>query len=174
MVNTPIIHMIKKIPFLKIYLAIVAFSILLLVFVLLWRNSITYTVSQGEQYIGIGSSYGYKIENYQFSNRMRITIWMKMGFTDTMKSVYDLPSLTVEKVSQAQWIKSNGAIYLELQIKHHDSLESIEPTKIIYDYHKGEMYVTSNLILWRMWNSKLSFNDWMTESEFDRILSQLR
>ncbi len=139
-----------------------------------------YTVSQGQQDTGLGRAYGYRVENYRFQDRMRITIWVRagkspiIGYTYLLKSVYDLPSLSVDKVEKSQWIKSNGAIYLSLEITYHDSLESTNPTRIIYDFHTGEMYITSELTLWRIRSEELGHEDWLTEREFDQMLSELQ
>jgi hypothetical protein len=144
-----------------------------------WRISQTYTVVQGEQDNGVGRTYGYRIENYRFIEGMRITIWERLGISKSighteMQSVYDLRGLTVDKVDRNEWIKSDGAIYLQLQITYHDSLVSTNPTGIIYDFHRGEMYITSDLNLWRIWSEKLSYEDWLSENEFDKLLSELR
>jgi hypothetical protein len=135
-----------------------------------FRINQRYTVVQGDQDNGYGSTYGYIVENYLFSDQMRITLWVKLGSGYTMRSVYDLQELTVDKVNQNEWVKSNGAIYLNLQITYHDSTPSTKSTKIIYDFHRGEMYVTSELTLWRIWDDNLSHESWMSESEFEEIL----
>src|SRR3989337_1745929 len=106
---------------------------------------------------------------------MRITIWERLGLSKAightkMQSVYDLGELTVDKVDKNEWIKSNGAIYLKLQITYHDSIESTNPTGIIYDFHRGEMYITSDLNLWRIWSESLSYEEWLNENEFNNIL----
>ena len=162
----------KQVSFVKIALLSAGLLAILAIAGYFWRLNQRVTVAQGEK-IGIGTFYGYKIENYLFTDRMAITIWVGMGSGYTMRSVYDLPALTVEKVAHAEWIDSDGAIYLEFLITYHDSVESTEPTRIIYNFHRGEMYVTSNLTLWRMWNQKLRPDDWMSVDEFNVVLSKL-
>ena len=139
-----------------------------------WRINQTYIVAQGEQDTGLGRTYGYKIENYRFIDGMRITIWERIGGHTEMKSVYDLGELTVDKIDKHEWIKSDGAIYLKLQITYHDSIVSTNPTGIIYDFHTGEMHITSDLNLWRIWTERLSSDDWLNEIEFNKILSELK
>ena len=162
----------KKLPCGIIFLVLVA----LVIAGYFWSTNQRHTVVHGEQNNGLGTTYGYKVENYTFKTGMRITIWKKVGLLShtTMQSIYDLPELTVDKVDNSEWIKSNGAIYLNLQITYHDSLESTNPTRIIYDFHTGEMYITSELTLWRIRSKKLRSDDWMTENEFDKILAELR
>ncbi len=165
----------KKLPYGKIVLALVA----VVIAGYFLRINQKYTVVQGEQDNGLGRYYGYKVENYSFKYGMRITIWERIGIAKLishteMRSVYDLQGLTVDKVGKSEWIKSNGAIYLRLQITYHDSIESFNPTGIIYDFHTGKMYITSDLNLWRIWSESLSYKDWMTENEFDKTLSELR
>ena len=154
----------------------IALLLVLFVFgIYFWRIKQTYTVVEGEKDNGLGRVYGYKVENYVFGHGMRITIWEKVFLGQTeMQSVYDLSALTVDKVVKSEWIKSDGAIYLKLHITYHDSIKSTNPTSIIYDFHRGEMFITSDLNLWRIWSEKLSVDDWMTESEFDQILAKLR
>jgi hypothetical protein len=165
----------KKLTRGKIILAVIA-VIIAGFFV---KNNYKYTVVEGEQNNGLGRYYGYKVENYSFSYGMRITIWERIGISkflshSEMQSVYDLQGLTVDKVGKSEWIKSNGAIYLRLQITYHDSLESSNPTRIIYDFHTGNMYITSDLNLWRIWSDNLSYKNWVSKSEFDKILAELR
>ncbi len=137
------------------------------------------TVVQGEQDNGFGRTYGYRVENYRFKDGMRITIWERLGINKfightEMQSIYDLSGLTVDRVDRSEWIKSDGAIYLKLQITYHDSIVSTNSTSVIYDFHTGEMYITSDLNLWRIWSERLSYEEWLSENEFDKILSELK
>jgi hypothetical protein len=132
-----------------------------------------YTVTSGERRDDFaGVSYGYRIEQYYFWNSMRLVIWQKYGINYGMNLVYDLPALTVDKVVEERWLKNNAALYLNLQIKYHDSMPSVDYAKVIYDFHKGEMHTSSGYTLWRIWNEKNKTEDWMSESEFEKTLSQ--
>lgn len=90
-----------------------------------------------------------------------------------MYSGYDFGSLTVEKVVEERWLKNDLAIYLNLEIKYHDSVVSVHPARLIYDFHRGEMHTASGFTLWRIWNEKNRSEDWMTDDEFNAILNRL-
>lgn len=151
----------------------------LLVTVLFWGAVLLvcyakHTVASGEKHDDFsGVTYGYRIEQYYFWNSMRLTIWSRRGTSYGMKSVYDFPALTVDKVVEERWLNNDLAIYLNLQIKYHDSMVSVHPAKTIYDFHRGEMHTSSSFTLWRIWNEKNKPEDWMAEKEFDTILASL-
>jgi hypothetical protein len=133
-----------------------------------------YTVASGEKRDDFaGVSYGYRIEQCYAWNSMRLTIWERRGVSYEMKSVYDLPALTVDRVVEQRWLKSDAAIYLNLQLKYHDSLVSVYPARLIYDFHRGEMHTSSGFTLWRVWNEKNKSEGWMSDAEFDAVLSRL-
>ena len=133
-----------------------------------------YTVASGEKRDGFaGVTYGYRIEQYYIRNSMRLTIYEKRGVSYEMEAVYDLPALTVDNVVEQRWLKNDAAIYLNLQIRYHDSLVSLHPARLVYDFHRGEMYTSSGLTLWRVWNEKNKSEDWMSDAEFDGVLSRL-
>jgi len=133
-----------------------------------------YTVTSGEKYDSFsGVSYGYRVEQYYCWNTTRITIWNKRGLAYQMDSVYEFGQLTVEKVVGEKWLKNDLAIYLNLDIRYHDSLVSIHPIRIIYDFHRGEMHTSSGFSLWRIWNEKNKSEDWLKEDEFNKILDHL-
>jgi len=164
----------KKLPYKKIALLTVAILFMGLVAVEFWKDSQTYIVVEGERNNGLGTAYGFEIENYRYSHGMRITVWTRLGLGYIMKSVYEMPRLTVDKIGRNDWIKSDGAIYLTLKIIDNSSLNSIHSMRLIYDFHTGQMYVTSDLALWRIWSRNLSKNDWISEDEFDEILAELQ
>jgi hypothetical protein len=127
--------------------------------------SAKYTVASGEKR-------GYQIDHYYFWDSMRLKIWEKRGINYGMNLVYDLPALTVEKIVEQRWLKNNAALFLNLQIKYHDSTVSVHTARVIYDFHRGEMYTSSGVTLWRIWNERNKSEEWMSESEFDAILSR--
>jgi hypothetical protein len=131
-----------------------------------------YTVASGEKRDDFaGVTYGYRIEQYYIWNSMRLTIWEKRGVSYGMEAVYDLPALTVDRVVEQRWLKNDAAIYLNLQIKYHDSLVSVH--RLVYDFHRGEMHTSSGFALWRVWNEKNKSEDRMSDAEFDAVLSRL-
>ena len=166
--------LLKKLPYKKITLVIVAILFIGLVAVAFWKDSQTYTVAKGEQINGLGATYGYEVENYRYAHGMRITIWTKLGLSTIMKSVYELPKFSIDEVLRDDWIKSDGAIYLKLRIIDHSSLDTIHPMFLIYDFSTGQMYVSSDLTLWRIWSRNLGQGNWLSEKEFDEILTELQ
>lgn len=132
------------------------------------------TVTSGKKFDSFsGVSYGYQVEQYYFWNCTRLTIWNRRGLFYQIYAVHDFPSLTVENVVEERWVKNDLAIYLNLEIRYHDSIESVHPFRMIYDFHRGEMHTSSEFTLWRIWNENNKTEDWMTEGEFDAILNRL-
>ena len=164
----------KKLPYKKIVLVTVAIFFIGLVAVEFWKDSQTYTLAKGEQSNGLGTTYGYEIENYRYAHGMRLTIWTKLGTSTNMKSVYELPKFSVDEVQRDDWIKSDGAIYLKLRVIDHSSLDTLHPMLLIYDFNSGQMYVSSDLTLWRVWSRNLSQDNWISEKEFNEILTELQ
>jgi hypothetical protein len=130
-----------------------------------------FTVSSGEKIDGFtGVRYGYKLEQYYFRRGFRFSLWNAQA----MVQEYDLSALTVEKATEERWLSNDGAIFLNLEIKYHDSVPSLHPVKIIYDFQRGELYTLSGLTLWRTWNRKEPIDkNWMTDSEFQAVLTRL-
>ena len=166
--------MLKKLPYKKIVLVTIAILFMSLVAVEFWKDSQTYTVAQGERNNGLGATYGYEVENYRYSHGMKITIWTKLGLSTIMKSVYDMPKFSIDKVVRSEWIKSDGAIYLKLRIIDHSSLDTIHSMLLIYDFHTGQMYISSDLTLWRIPSRNLNSDGWISEKEFNEILTELQ
>ena len=166
--------MLKKLPYKKIVLVTIAILFMSQVTVEFWKDSQTYTVAQGERNNGLGATYGYEVENYRYSHGMKITIWTKLGLSTIMKSVYDMPKFSIDKVVRSEWIKSDGAIYLKLRIIDHSSLDSIHSMLLIYDFHTGQMYISSDLTLWRIPSRNLNSDGWISEKEFNEILTELQ
>jgi hypothetical protein len=144
-----------------------------------WLSNQRVIIAQDDRDTGIGRTYGYKIEKYLFRDGLRITLWERLGLNKAlghteMWAVYDVSGLKLDKVQESEWIKSDGAIYLNLQITYEDSSISTHPAKIIYDFHRGEMYVSSEYTLWRLFSDSLRSEDWMSDAEFESVLAELR
>ena len=136
-----------------------------------------YTVASGEKRYNLtGYRWGYKIEQYCYRNTLVLTIWNSAGMSLTYKE----PSTTVAQVIEDRWLANNRAIYLNLRIVSHGSIEEEWPTQIIYDFERGELYTLSDWTLWRLWyrgdsnESSPLGKHWMTENEFQQILSRLQ
>ena len=101
-----------------------------------------------------------------------MTIWLERGAYRQMEANFYLPRLTIEKVEDRRWLSSDAVIYLSLRVKNHDSLSSVDSLKMIYDFHRGEMFTSSKFTLFRFWNEKHHAEGWMTETEFNAVLSR--
>lgn len=168
------LHNYKNLPYKKIVLFTILVLFTGLVTLEFWKDRQTYTVLQGEQNNGLGATYGYKIENYRYSHGTRIMVWTRVGLTYTMRSIHEMPQLTIDRVGGHEWINSGDAIYLSFKIIDNSSLNTIHPMQLVYDFHTGQMYVTSDLALWRILSNDRGRNDWINEKEFDEILVKLR
>lgn len=146
-------------------LAIGVFGI---VAVLAWNAR--FTIASGQKTDDLGYySYGYKIEQYYARNASRLTFWSSRG----MEFVVEMGPLTVEDVIDQRWLNNDAAIYLNLQIKYHDSVVSVRPARIIFDFHRGEIHTASSFTLWRNFDHRHHNEDWMSDEEFDVVLSRL-
>jgi len=148
-------------------LAIGLFGIIAL---LVWNAR--FTLASGEKSDDLGRyTYRYKLEqNYVGTSGFRLTISTSRG----MEFVYNSDGgLTVEEVVEQRWLKNDAAIYLNLQVKYHDSVVSVHPVRLIYDFHRGEIYTSSDFTLWRNFDKTHDPKDWMSDTEFDAVLSRL-
>jgi len=145
-----------------------AIGLFLIITLLAWNAR--FTVASGEKIDDLGYyKYGYKIEQYYLSNSSKLTFWSSRGMT----FVCELGPLTVDEVVGQRWVKNEAAIYLNLQIRYHDSMVSVSPARIIYDFHRGEIYTSSGYTLWRNFDHRHKSEDWMSDVEFDAVLSRL-
>ena len=133
-----------------------------------------YTIASGEKHDAFSNvNYGYRIEKYYCWNSMKLTFWSKRGLSTEMNTTYDVSQLTIEKVVEQRWLKNDQAVYLNLEIKYYDSIVSIRPARVIYDFHRGEIHTSSDFTLWRNWNPKNNTDGWMSETEFEGALNRL-
>jgi hypothetical protein len=127
-------------------------------------------IKQGEE------NYGYKIERNRFSDGLEIEFWNTRGF----KFAYFGHNSLLRELKQEKWLSNQRAIFLDLVIsEQEDSIYPLRPTKILFDFKRGEIYVSSTAKLWRNgereiqrkdydWTNK----DWMTEEEFQKVLER--
>ena len=145
-----------------------------------WKHPRTYTVLEDELILEgkyVLPPYGFKLENHKNGYGMLLTIWTKDRIRTNqirMQSVYDIPNMKVDEVVEYHWLKSNSVLYLDLNTIVYDDREWNVSAKILYDFHTGEMYVSSNHHLWRIYNQSmgLSTDDWITKEEFNEILEE--
>jgi hypothetical protein len=98
-------------------------------------------------------------------------------------------------IAQAKWVPQNSeqptqimdanglpaasnqrAIYLGLNLSiKHDSLVTEVPAKILFDYKRGELYVTCSDPLWRQgeWEVYRGNTAWMNEAELHSIVEAI-
>jgi hypothetical protein len=144
-----------------------AIGLFLVSIVLAWNAR--YTVASDERTDDLGYfTYGYKIEQYYVGNRFKLTFWS----TREMEFIHKEGQMTVEAVEQ-RWLKNDAAIYLNLQIKYHDSVVNTDSARIICDFHRGEIHVSSHYTLWRNFDKGHKGEDWMSDAQFDDVLSRL-
>ena len=88
----------------------------------------------------------------------------------------DLPKLSLDRVVSYKWLGGNRALYLELLITVHDSGPSTLPADIVYDFVRGQIYVASDITLWRSWTvdrEGSALENWMTKQELDTVVERL-
>jgi hypothetical protein len=130
----------------------------------------TETLARGTRRDQFQAAVSYKVERYSYRNRVRLI------FADDQDAqvVCDLMPLEVDKIVEQRWLASGRALYLDLLLKSPqaigaDGQPEAKPAKIIYDYQRGELYVTSPLHLWR---TAASEGRWMNEEEFGGVLAR--
>lgn len=129
------------------------------------------TVAFGEK-CAAGNCWGYRLEQYRVSDQAVLTITGSWG----MKLVYELPNTLVESVGEDRWLAVDRAIYLNLRLKSlADPSAAGAPLRLIYDFQRGELYISSPLQLWRApeYQSGNPGKNWLTEAEFQGVLNKI-
>lgn len=130
----------------------------------------TETLARGTRRDQFQATVSYKIERYRYRDRVRL-IFADEGDAEV---ICDLMPLEVDKLVEQRWLASGRALYLYLLLKSPqaigaDGQPEAKPAKLIYDYQRGELYVTSPLHLWR---TAASEGRWMNEEEFSGVLAR--
>jgi hypothetical protein len=150
-------------PLLSLFL-----GLFLVTVVVVWNAR--FTVASGEKSDDLAYyPYGYRIEQYYVGNTFRISFWSSHG----MEFAYEQGQSSIEAVDQ-QWLKNDGAVYLELQIRDHDSGGGTDRARIIFDFHRGEVYTASDSRLWRHFDRGHTGDRFMSDSEFDAVLTRFK
>ncbi len=129
------------------------------------------TVSYGQR-CGGGACWGYRLDRYEFRRMSRLTLWSDQGLNVS----YTLPDMTIEKLSEDQWLGTDRAIYLNLLLRPpEDSLATGTRVRLLYDFQAGLLYVDSSLALWRLsdYRSGDPARNWTTPMRFDTLLSTM-
>jgi len=127
-------------------------------------------ISVGERCAG-RDCWGYKLEQYDFLNKARLRFWGTWGLDVS----YNLPPMNIEKVTEDHWL-GDRAVYLNLMFRpKNDSAALGNRVRILYDFQRGELYVSSPLQLWRAPDetSNDPGRNWMTDTQFDEQLEAL-
>ena len=129
------------------------------------------TVAYGQR-CGGGACWGYRLDRYEFRRMSRLTFFSDQG----LHIDYTLPDMTIEKVSDDQWLSADRAIYLNLLLKPPD--DSAAPgtrVRILYDYQTGMLYLNSPMALWRVpdYRSGDPARNWTSTETFDAMVSAM-
>jgi hypothetical protein len=149
--------LIRRILWIAGGVAVMAIGAALLVFFLSQT-----TLGFGEK-CGGGYCWGYQLDQYRFSKRTRLTISGSWG----LHLEYELPRMQMERANDDRWLEDDRAVYLNFRLKpFNDPAAAGAPVKLVYDFQRGELYVTSPLQLWRLPGRR-----WLTEPEFQKVVN---
>ena len=129
------------------------------------------TVAYGQR-CGGGSCWGYRLDRYEFRRMSQLTFWSDQGLNIN----YKLPDMTIEKLSEDQWLGVDRAIYLNLVLTPPDEASAAGTrVRILYDFQTGLVNVNSTLPLWRVqdYHSGDPARNWLTSAQFDTLLSAM-
>lgn len=121
-------------------------------------------LTEGGRVDEFGTRLKYKVERYRYRDRVLLTLSTDSGSTLT----FDLSPMTIDKIIEQRWLANGRSIYLSLMLKP-DRGTAASPARIIYDFHRGEIYASSPLNLWRTQSSSAR---WMNDAEFDGLLAR--
>jgi hypothetical protein len=122
------------------------------------------------------ASWGYRLQRYRFRDRYKLDIWHYQRFSE-MEISHEGPAFwKTPEVIEQRWLAGDRAIYLNLGLGLENSLpQSRTPTRIIYDFDRGEIYLFSPYWLWRRPSEVHgSWERWMTEQQFEEVLQSLQ
>ena len=129
------------------------------------------TVAFGQK-CAAGNCWGYRLEQYRFSNQAVLTITGSWG----MQLEYELPKMMVETVSEDRWLAVDRAIYLNFRVKPVDDPTAAgTPLRLLYDFQRGQLYINSTLQLWRApdYQNGDPARNWLTDAEFQSVLTRI-
>ena len=156
----------RRILLMAAFIAFAGLATVLLIFFLS-----TTTLGFAQKCAG-GSCWGYQLDQYTFSKRTVLTITGSWG----LRLQYELPRMLIQKANEDRWLATDRALYLNLLCKPLADVSATgTPLRLIYDFQRGEMYVSSPLQLWRAKDSQVgaASKSWLTEAEFQRILTRI-
>jgi hypothetical protein len=130
----------------------------------------TNTIAAGSRKDQFEAGIGFTVEQHSYRNRSRLI------FDDggDGQVICDLSPMKIDRLVEQRWLANGRALYLHLLLKSPEALGAdgqpeARLAKVIYDYHRGELYLTSPLHLWRTGSSE---SHWMNEEEFAGVLAR--
>jgi hypothetical protein len=158
--------LIRRILLVATFVAVAGLTTVLLIFFLS-----TKTLGFAQKCAG-GSCWGYQLDQYTFSKRAVLTFNGTWG----LRLQYELPKMLIQRANEDRWLATDRALYLNLRCKPiKDPDGEGTPLRIIYDFQRGEIYLSSPLQLWRAKDSQTGdpMKNWLTEADFQRVLSRM-
>ena len=128
-------------------------------------------IIESENIYEFRNNFGYEIGKRSYRNGAWLKIWNSRGFDF---SYYD-SQMTINEIVEKRWIDKNRAIYMKLAVGvfDGDSYTQRDTAQILYDFQRCELYVASRAPLWRIKDNSENNKAWMTEDEFQNILTEL-
>jgi hypothetical protein len=149
------------------------FAILIVLAVFLFYRFSRDTIGFSEKCAG-GACWGYQLEQQSFSKQM------VLRFTGTwgLDLDYPLPKMQLQRVNEDRWLANDRAIYLNFRLKPLNNLSADgEHVQILYDFQRGELFVASQLQLWRgqdFQGGGTPGKNWLTDEEFQQIVKRIQ
>ena len=120
-----------------------------------------------------GFCWGYQLEQQSFSKQTVLRFTGSWG----LNIHYPLPKMQLERVNGDRWLANDRAIYLNFRLKPLNNLSADgEHVQILYDFQRGELYVASQLQLWRGQDFQGGANpgkNWLTDEEFQQVVKRI-
>ena len=124
------------------------------------------------QKCGGGQCWGYQIKQYQITKRTVLIINATWG----LHLEYELPRMLLERANEDRWLAADRALYLNFRLKPQDDPNATgSHLQVLYDFQRGEMYVSSPFQLWRGadYQSGDPGRNWLTEEDFQAVVQHI-
>jgi hypothetical protein len=128
------------------------------------------TIATGARTDSFQSAVRYSVEYHPYRNISRVV------FDDggDGQVVCNLSPMQADRLIEERWLAGGRAIYLHVQLQSpeargSDGKPAAQPARLVYDFHRGELYVASPLHLWRTPSSE---SHWMNDDEFNGVLAR--
>jgi hypothetical protein len=161
-------------PFIrKVLLIAAAFAALIVVAAVLIARVSQDAIGFSQKCAG-GFCWGYQLQQNKFSKEGTLRFTGSWG----LDLQYPLPKMQFERVNEDRWLANDRAIYLNFRLRPlNNSSAYAEHVQVLYDFQRGEVYVSSNLALWRAQDLSGGGNpsrNWLTDEEFQQIVRRIQ